>query len=369
MLPWNLEDRGMKVAQVNYVFDASVIDPDALLERYSTLRDWGESILAAGATRVLTFQRFGRDAAFTRNGVDYVFRRDGSGERPRFWNRSTRLHAALAQANLDVAHVNGLEFGGALRHLRHAVGPSTAIVVQDHGGQSQRLAGRATPDALVGRRGFRAADGFLFTAGAQAGPWRRAGAITSGQRVFEVPEASTHLRGIPRSAARIASHVEGTPAVLWVGRLNANKDPLTVLDGFEQSLTHLPQAVLTLVHGTDDQLSAVSARVSGSPALRDHVRLAGHVGHEMMPAYYSAADLFVLGSHHEGSGYALIEACACGTVPVVTAIPSFRVLTAEGSMDCGRPATPPIVRACWSMWRVKIRALCASRCMLISLAI
>jgi glycosyltransferase involved in cell wall biosynthesis len=46
-----------------------------------------------------------------------------------------------------------------------------------------------------------------------------------------------------------------------------------------------------------------------------------------MAAYFSAADLFVAGSHHEGSGYALMEACACGAVPVVTDIPTFRLLT------------------------------------------
>ena len=47
-----------------------------------------------------------------------------------------------------------------------------------------------------------------------------------------------------------------------------------------------------------------------------------------------AADIFVLGSHHEGSGYSLIEALACGLPPVVTDIPSFRALT--GAQAVGR---------------------------------
>jgi glycosyltransferase involved in cell wall biosynthesis len=51
-----------------------------------------------------------------------------------------------------------------------------------------------------------------------------------------------------------------------------------------------------------------------------------------MAAFYSAADLFVLGSAHEGSGYSLIEACACGAAPVVTNIPSFRVITDKGAI-------------------------------------
>jgi glycosyltransferase involved in cell wall biosynthesis len=55
-----------------------------------------------------------------------------------------------------------------------------------------------------------------------------------------------------------------------------------------------------------------------------------------------AADVFVLGSHHEGSGYSLIEALACGLPPVVTDIPSFRVLTGRGAVGrlwpCGDSA-------------------------------
>ena len=51
-----------------------------------------------------------------------------------------------------------------------------------------------------------------------------------------------------------------------------------------------------------------------------------------MSSFYSAADVFVAGSHHEGSGYALMEALACGAVPVVTDIPTFRLLTADGTL-------------------------------------
>jgi len=124
--------------------------------------------------------------------------------------------------------------------------------------------------------------------------------------------------------------VHGRPALLWVGRLNANKDPLTVLDGFERALPDLDGAALTMVYGEGGELPAVQARVSASSALRDRVRLAGRVPADRMAAYFSAADIFVLGSHHEGSGYALIEACACGALPVVTDIPSFRAITGGG---------------------------------------
>jgi glycosyltransferase involved in cell wall biosynthesis len=114
--------------------------------------------------------------------------------------------------------------------------------------------------------------------------------------------------------------------------LNANKDPMTIVHGFERSLAWLPGATLTMVYSSDDLLPAVRDRLRASPALQRRVRLVGRVPPDQMPAFYSAADLFVLGSHHEGSGFALIEACACGVVPVVTNIPTFRAITADGSL-------------------------------------
>jgi len=61
--------------------------------------------------------------------------------------------------------------------------------------------------------------------------------------------------------------------------------------------------------------------------LRERVTLVGAVPHDQIGAWFSAADIFVSGSHHEGSGYSLIEAMACGATPCVTNIPSFRALT------------------------------------------
>src|SRR6185295_19645288 len=89
----------------------------------------------------------------------------------------------------------------------------------------------------------------------------------------------------------------------------------------------VPDATLSMVYSESELLDDVQRRVKNSAALRQRVRLVGAVPHERMAAFFSAADLYVGGSHHEGSGYALIEACACGAVPVVTDIPTFRLIT------------------------------------------
>jgi glycosyltransferase involved in cell wall biosynthesis len=102
---------------------------------------------------------------------------------------------------------------------------------------------------------------------------------------------------------------------------------LTVLEGFERAIERLPEATLTMIYSEADLLDDVRRRVNGSAALRARVRLVGAVPHDHLPAFFSGADLYVGGSHHEGSGYALMEACACGALPVVTDIPTFRLLT------------------------------------------
>jgi glycosyltransferase involved in cell wall biosynthesis len=54
-----------------------------------------------------------------------------------------------------------------------------------------------------------------------------------------------------------------------------------------------------------------------------------------------AADFLVQGSHREGSGFAVVEALATGTPPVVSDIPPFRALTGGGSVGfLARPGDP-----------------------------
>jgi glycosyltransferase involved in cell wall biosynthesis len=104
-----------------------------------------------------------------------------------------------------------------------------------------------------------------------------------------------------------------------------------VIEGFERALDVLPDPTLTMVFGTDELLALVAKRIRRSAALAARVRLVGPVARRDMPTFMSAADLFVVGSHHEGSGYALMEAIACGAIPVVTDIPSFRAISRNGA--------------------------------------
>jgi glycosyltransferase involved in cell wall biosynthesis len=331
----------MHVTLLNYIYDAEYTTVDALLERYLSLGGWAESLLAAGAQRVTVLQRFDRDIDMRRGGVEYLFR-SGASWPGRSWSDPRRMHRAVMELQPDVAHVNGLIFPAQTWLLRRALPRETALVVQDHGGMptTGRTIGARLRHA-VKRAGLRGADGFMFTTAAQAQPWRDAGLIGPEQPVYEIVEAGRPVRPLPRAEARVVSGVRGDPALLWVGHLDPNKDPLTVLAGFERALPQLPGARLTMAYMNDTLLPAVRARLAAAPALAERVELRGHVPYEQIAAYFSAADIFVQGSYREGSGYALIEALTCGAAPVVTDIPSFRALTLDaGGNGAGVAATP-----------------------------
>ena len=310
----------MKLVQVNVAFDPRLPTPDALLDAYHTLTGWSDALVSAGVSTSVV-QAFTSDGCLHRRGVDYVFCRQGRAE-------AEALLAAVSSCEPDIVHLNGFDAGGVARGLRRVLSPSVPLVMQHHGGLPPR---RLSSLARSMRWTMAEADAFLFTSLEQSRTWAERGYVPNGAAVFDVLEASTVMRPVAPEEARAKTGVRGTPAVLWVGRLDANKDPLAVLAGFERALESFPNATLTMVFGADALIDEVRRRV-GSERLGGRVRLVGAVPYRDMADWYSSADLFVLGSHHEGSGYAVIEACACGATPVVTDIAPFRVITGGGTI-------------------------------------
>jgi glycosyltransferase involved in cell wall biosynthesis len=306
----------LHVAQVSFFVDPQGRDPRALLEAWPSLVDVAQAPHAAGV-RVSVLQASSRAASFAAAGVDYHFlvpppRGALAG--------AAAVRELLAALRPDVLHVHGLGFPGDVAALA-AAAPALPILLQDHADRPPRWWRRGP-----WRRGFAAAAGIAFCARAQAEPFRRAGLIGTRQRIYEIPESTSRFTPGDQALARRATGIAGDPCLLWVGHLDANKDPLTVLRGFSAARAQLPQAQLWCYFGSAPLRAAVERHIAADPALRDCVHLAGSVPHAHIEQAMRAADLFVLGSHREGSGYALIEALACALPPVVTDIPSFRAL-------------------------------------------
>jgi glycosyltransferase involved in cell wall biosynthesis len=319
----------VRVVIIGFHLDREGRAPEALLDAWPTLPGLASAVARAGF-RVSVVQPARRDAAFARDGVSYHF----VAERPALYGRGTpgsvpvRAPAAASLTAISrlapsVIHVNGLGVPAHARRLKKRW-PMTPILAQDH-------ADRPPPPwrRVAARRGIRAFDAVAFTAREQAEPFIRTRMFPPDLPVYEVPESSTDFICGDREEAREATGLHGDPCLLWLGRLNANKDPLTVLDGFAAAAPRLPDAHLWCCYGEAPLLSEVRHRIARGPQLAGRVHLLGPRPHRQIETLLQAADALVQGSHREGSGYAVIEAMACGATPVVTEIPSFRRLAGD----------------------------------------
>ena len=235
-----------------------------------------------------------------------------------------RVWARVAAGSPDVIHFEGLALPSELRHLAAAF-PGVPILAQDHG----------TPRPTGWRRwwlrrGLRRLSGAAFTAREQAEPFLASGVLDPALPVFEIVEVSNGFTPGDQRAARSATGMDGSPCLFWAGHLDANKDPLTVLDAVAGLGSRLPGLRLHMTYRSAPLLSSVRARLERDPDLAERVRLLGEVPHEAMESHLRAADFFLQASHVESCGAAVLEALACGTPPIVTNIPSFRRFTDRG---------------------------------------
>lgn len=312
----------LNVLQVSFFADPARRPPERLLQDWHSLGDIAESVAQAG-NRVAVIQASHIPGDITDKGVDYFFMPPPlSGSLA----GTPGFRECLLAFAPQIIHVHGLNFARDVLSLREQ-SPRVPILLQDHADRVPRLWRRS-----LWSRGVAAANGVSFCARGQSNEFRRRGLLPERLRVFEIPESTSGFTPGDRAAARATTGLAGEPAVLWVGHLDRNKDPLTVLDGVSAALDKLPDLHLWCCFGTAPLQEDVRARLDAEPRLAEHVHLLGRVPHARVEDLMRAADLFVLGSHREGSSFSLIEALATGLFPVVTDIPSLRALTGDGAV-------------------------------------
>ena len=103
-----------------------------------------------------------------------------------------------------------------------------------------------------------------------------------------------------------------------MGNLQEHKGQRLAIDALRCLRVKHPQARLVIV-GDGPDGPALRAQAA-SLGLADHVHFAGLVPNAELARWYSAADVLVLGSSREGWPNVLLEAMACGTPVVATAV-------------------------------------------------
>jgi teichuronic acid biosynthesis glycosyltransferase TuaC len=121
------------------------------------------------------------------------------------------------------------------------------------------------------------------------------------------------FRPLDRSHLREAMGLRGS-VLLTVGQLVERKGVHLVID----ALAELPGCTL-LVVGNGPERAALARRAERL-GVDGRVHFLGELPHEQLPRFYNVADALVLASSREGWANVLLEAMACGTPVVATAV-------------------------------------------------
>jgi len=325
----------MKVVDVSFFYDENVAIEEQLLQQHYTTVGWAEALQRKGV-EVIVVKRFHKDSLFQKNNVKYHFIKDRFGGILKPWQVPGKVFKQIAASDADVVQLHNFSLSIQNRLLGRFVGKKVAVVIQHHGGPLPTGIRKSFHDVLN-----KGADGFFFTTTEQGKQWFTNKRVQS--KIMPVMEGSTFFdyasrdtkrtfEYADRTIARKKTKIEGNPVFLWVGRLDKNKDPLAVISGFEILLKNYDGAALYMIYNDAKLLNEVQARIGDSETLKNKIHLLGEIPHPEIENYYNSADYFVLGSHYEGSGYALSEALRCGCVPIITNIPSFYMMTNNGQL-------------------------------------
>lgn len=117
-------------------------------------------------------------------------------------------------------------------------------------------------------------------------------------------------------------------SILFVGSMNENKQPLTLLRAFERVLNLFPTAQLTMCG--DGPLESIVQRKIMQIRAQDRIRMLSYVPTKTLNVVRSQSAIFVLPSLSEGLSLALLEAMAAGQVVIVSRIESHEAVIEHG---------------------------------------
>jgi glycosyltransferase involved in cell wall biosynthesis len=333
----------MKICSANLYYNvaSSTESPTAFLDRMPLLKEVPAALAAAGH-QVDVVQLFPRQMTFTAAGVHYHFVRPALLERGwaqaaalakgRTWTRHVPAAGAIRKVlglQPDVIHFHRLTLGTTLyllQLLRGNEGPP--IVAQYHGGQLTNgwLARKFQVD------GLRQVQRALFASQEAAASFVRDGLLQPSQ-IVEAPDRSTRMTMQSRPEARLATDMGGSPVFLWYANLEPDRDPMTAVLGFQKLLDSWPKAQLYVYYSGDQLLTQMRAYTVADPDLAPHVHFRPAATSQSPESIFNSADFLLQTDRLANNGHALLEAMACGVIPVVSDIPLFRRLVDNGR--CG----------------------------------
>lgn len=227
----------------------------------------------------------------------------------------------------DVIIVHGLIFPWQVVMLRFQLGKQITIIAQHHAERPLRDIRQ-----YLQRLADRYIKAYLFSSHDLGQKWIDKSQIRTREKVFEIMGTSSPFKYTERQKARSITQVTGDVVYLWVGRLDENKDPVTVLMAFRNLLNSQMNVTLYMIYQTYDLLEKVNKLMEENSDKKNSIVLVGRMENNQLENWYNSADFIISSSHYEGSGIAVCEAMSCGCIPILTDIPSFRMMTNNGDL-------------------------------------
>jgi D-inositol-3-phosphate glycosyltransferase len=148
----------------------------------------------------------------------------------------------------------------------------------------------------------------------------------------------TFTPGQSRSAARESLGLSPDSLILsFVGRIQPHKGPEVLIRATSELVKHSPQLrprlIVNIIGGASGANTEEVDRLKDCTqwlGIDDVVRFAPPVSRADLPQWYRASDLVVVPSYSESFGLVALEAQACGTPVVATAVGGLRTAVADG---------------------------------------
>lgn len=121
------------------------------------------------------------------------------------------------------------------------------------------------------------------------------------------------------------------PFLLYVGRIQARKNLVRLVEAYSRLLQRGPAPKLLLIGKPDWGFEQVQEKIR-SLKLETQVRMPGYVAAGDLPAFYNAAELFVFPSLFEGFGLPVLEALASGTPTITSRGSSLEEVAGDGAL-------------------------------------
>jgi len=309
----------MKLIFTSYVSTPEYSQPDLWLKRIEGYTGILEAL--AKDHTVIGIERINHEGTYVLKGVQYYFIK----LRGKVVRIPWCLHRLIRKLRPEVVFINGLIFPLQIIQLRWRLGKTVKIVVLHRAEKPFKGVKK-----IWQKMADRCVDAYLFTSSGFGKEWN---SNINLKKIHEVIQGSSIFYPAEKIGARKITNVKGNPVFLWVGRLDANKDPETVVKAFIQFLLVQPLARLYMIYQTEELLQVVRSLIESDCNAKDAIILVGKIPHQLMQEWYSSADFIISSSHYEGSGIAVCEAMSCGCIPLVTNIISFCKMTGPGK--CG----------------------------------